>query len=255
MENKVKRSLLLSTILGDGCLHRSGPAQRNKMGYISIKHGHKQKDYLEWKAKLLSLVKGDVVNVRPTKSYVKALDKTYDQYVIQFGMKRMRSWRRFCYPNNIKSFEKILPFINTPKLAAALWLMDDGTGSTGIAIKGTNIRVCTGFVLFLGTATKQDAESAQLWFKDTFNVTPRIRYQKVLYKSSERFYPELRFTVQDSITMWKNIKNIVKLIPSMSYKFKLLNDRANRNDLLQPQTLVIKDLTSEDIVQKLCNIT
>lgn len=251
MENKIKRSVLLSTILGDGCLHRSGPAQKNKMGYISIKHGHKQKGYIEWKARLLSLIKGYTVNVRPAKSFVSTLNKTYDQYVVQFGMKRMRSWRRFCYPNNIKSFEKILPFVYTPRLAAALWLMDDGTGSTGIAIKGTKIRVCTGFVLFLGTATERDALAAQSWFKEKFNVNPRIRSQDVKYKGSIRTYLELRFNVQDSITMWNNIKDIVVKVPSMYYKFRLLDDRSKRSDLLQPQTLIIKDLMSEDIVQKL----
>jgi hypothetical protein len=44
---------------------------------------------------------------------------------------------------------------------------------------------------------------------------------------------------------------VVEKIPSMKSKFQKLEDRAQRNDLLQPQTLPISELVSEDIVQKI----
>jgi hypothetical protein len=254
MENKYKRSGLLCTILGDGCLHLAGPRQAHNYAYISIKHGWKQKDYVEYKAKLLSLLMDREVNVRGTKSYVKALDKTYDQYVISVGWKRLRAWRKFCYLNNIKRFSRILPFIKHPVLATALWFMDDGTVGTGPACRSDKTnkeRICSGFVLYLGECFKEDAYEALYWFERNFKVKPKLRWQDVKYKGTIRTYPELRFTVADSLYIWKNIRHIVMEIPSMQHKFRRLEDRYNRADLAQPQTLAIEDLASEEIVHKL----
>lgn len=251
MLNKDKRSILLSLILGDGCLHRSGPAQRNKMGYISIKHGHKQKAYVEFKANLISTILQREVKVHPAKSQVKALNKTYEQYKLQVGMTRMRSWRKFCYPNNKKSFSKILPFIRHPALALALWIMDDGTGSTSGNKNDPNGRVCGGLTLFLGECYQEDAKFAQDWIHKNFNVIPKLRWQAVKYKGTIRYYPELKFNVQQAIAIYNAIKPVCDLVPSMYYKFRLLEERANRTDLLQPQTLAVIDTASEDIVRLL----
>ena len=237
MLNKDKRSKLLSFILGDGCLHMSGPNQIPKIGYIAIKHGHKQKDYVEWKAKILSELMNKDVKVHSATSYVKTLDKSYAQYKIQIGWKRMRAWRRFCYPNNKKSIKRLLKFIHHPDLAAALWWGDDGSVSTGIVgnrkVYNPN-RCCSGFVLYLGDISKDDAWAAHDWFSFNFNIKPRIRWQTVKYKGIVNYYPELRFSVLDSLKVWKRVKYYFKYIPSMMYKFRLLEELANRVDLPQP---------------------
>lgn len=254
MENKDKRSLLLATILGDGCLHYNGP--KKTTAYISIKHGHMQKDYVEFKSKLLSIVTTRDVNVRGTTSYVKALDKTYAQNVISIGWKRMRAWRKFVYLQDIKRHGRILPFIKHPILASALWLMDDGTSSTGPANRSdqkNKDRVFTGFVLYLGEVFREDAYDCLHWFERTYKIKPKLRWQKVKYKGAIKTYPELRFTVADSLYIWKNIRNIVIQIPSMLKKFEKVEQRFQRTDLLQPQADLIQDVKSEDIVHKILN--
>ncbi len=253
MENKVKRSFLLSTILGDGCLYLSGPKQKNVVAYVSIKHGHKQKDYVEFKAKMLSIVMNKTISVRPAVSYVKALDKSYDQFVMSVGWKRMRAWRKFCYVNNIKRFSRILPFINTPVMAAALWFMDDGSLITARSNRDTDNskRVCSGLKLYLGECFREDAHEAAFWFERIFKVKPRIHWQDVKYKGTVRTYPELRFTVQDGLVIWANIRNIVMQIPSMLNKFQRLEDRRNRADLIQPQAVILSDKLTEDIVHEI----
>ena len=248
MENRDKRSILLSFVLGDGCLHRSGPAQRNKMGYISIKHGWKQEDYVHWKASMLSKVMNKEVKVHSAKSTVKALNKTYDQFKIQIGWKRMRAWRKFCYPNEMKSFKRILPFINHEEFALAVWLMDDGSvdASKKTRVDGTNIKVCCGLNLYLGECFKEDAEYCQKWMKEKFNIDCKLKWQAYKYKGTLRYYPHLRFNVQQSIQVWNIIKDTVISIPSMRQKFSVLEARANRSDLLQPQS---RKNFREDIVQ------
>lgn len=249
MKNKDKRSILLALILGDGCLHNSSPSQKNKMGYISIKHGIKQADYLNWKARLLNYATNRIVNIHNTNSYVKALDKNYPQVKVQIGMKRMRAWRKFCYPNNKKSLNRILPFIHHKELALALWFMDDGTVGTARANRKDPTRVCSGLVLYLGDIFREDAFAAKIWFENNFDVKPKLKWQKFKYKNSTRTYPELRFTVQDALKIWYIISPIVNNIESMKYKFRLLDERSKRSDLLQPQT---QGLTPcEDIVQRI----
>jgi hypothetical protein len=233
--NRDKRSILLSLILGDGCLHLSSPSQHNKMGYISIKHGYKQKDYVEWKARMVSHVLNKEIKVHSAISKVKALDKEYDQFKIQFGQKRMRSWRKFCYPNNKKSLRKILPFIRHDIFAAAVWLMDDGTVRTAPK-KDTTERICVGMTLYLGDVFREEAEYAQKWFLDTFGVQTRLKWQKVKYKGSIREYPELIFHTQEALFIWSKIRNEVLAIPSMVHKFRAIEKRFHRIDLLQPQT-------------------
>lgn len=253
--NADKRSLIFCMTLGDGSLYKSSPSQKNITGYFVCKHGWQQEDYLRWKADLAAITMGRPVNVRSATSKIKKLNKTYQQFTFMMGAKRFRAWRNFTYPNNVKSYSKLLNFIKHPKLAAALWLMDDGSLSTGYPGSNKNVpRVCTGLVLYLGQCFREDAFSAQNWFKRNFKVNPRIRWQKVKYNGTIRQYPELRFTVQDSLVIWKNIKFIVETIPSMMNKFQKLEDRAKRNDLLQPQTLPISESVSEDIVQKIIKL-
>lgn len=255
IDNISKRSILLATVLGDGCLYNSSPSQHNLMGYITIEHGYKQKDYVEFKAELLSLITGKIIKCKSTKGYVKATDKIYDKYKLQFGWKRMRAWRNFCYPNKVKSHKKLLKFIKHPKLALALWLMDDGTVMTGRVRRNdpSSPRVASGFILYLGEIYREDAFEIQWWFEKTFKVKPKLSWQKHKYKGTIRSYPHLSFNVQDSLYLYKHIRDIVQSIPSMANKFLKLENRYNRSDLLQPQTLPIIDSASDDIVHILLN--
>jgi len=237
MLNVEKRSVLLTMLLGDGCLYRSSPSQRNKTGYITVKHGWKQKDYLQWKAQLVSEAIERPVNIRSTSSYVKAYDKRYEQWCFLCSLVRMRAWRRLLYPNNKKSIQRILHFIKDIKLAACIWLCDDGTVQTAPIDRKhrQNGKVGSGMILYMGNQTQSDADAAQLWFQTHFNVWPRIKWQKYKYKGEIKEYVQLNFTVQDALVIWANIRRHLIPIESMWNKFICLEERFNRADLLQPQ--------------------
>lgn len=236
MLNKNKRSLILSMALGDGCISYGGGYKNGNYssGKLSIKHGAKQKDYLDWKADLLSNTLNKKINVHPTKSYVSTLNKTYDQYQLSFTYKRMRAWIKIFRKNGIKDIPKMLQFINNPELAAAMWLMDDGSCSSPKKKNGT--KVFGGLILYVCDQSSENVDKIAAWWKTNFEVEPKIKFQKMLYKGDIKYFPNIRFNTQDSIKIWNKISKYVCQIPSMEAKFASVKIRAKRKDLLQPQT-------------------
>lgn len=238
--NKDKRSLILSLALGDGCISYGGGYKNGhySSGKLSMKHGHKQKDYLEWKTKLLSTALDININIHPAKSYVKALDKEYDQYQMSFTYRRMKPWKKIFYKNNIKDIPKMLKFIRHTAFAAAVWMMDDGTSTKNKKPNGTE--VFTGLVLYICDQPKESCLEIVEWWKLHFNVNPKLIWQKQTYKGVIKEFPKLHFNNQDSLIIWNYIRTYVQEIPSMVHKFRHLEARYNRSDLLQPQALDIK---------------
>ena len=53
--NNYKKSILLGLTLGDGCIYKHANNRNNSISYyISIKHGIKQREYLEHKASVIN---------------------------------------------------------------------------------------------------------------------------------------------------------------------------------------------------------
>ncbi len=68
MLNKLKRGILLSFLLGDGCLYgkRNKVKNNNRIYYgeLIISHTYKQKDLLEWKQKIIEDIVGKSLKLR-----------------------------------------------------------------------------------------------------------------------------------------------------------------------------------------------
>lgn len=221
--------------LGDGCISYGGGYKNGQYssGKLSMKHGAKQKDYLEWKVKLLSQALETQINILPCVSKIKATNKSYDQYQMSYTYRRMKAWKKIFYQNNTKNIPRILKFIKQYPLAAALWLMDDGTSTRNVKPNGTE--VFTGLVLYICDQPKEHCEEIAEWWKLHFNVTPKIKWQTQYYKGIRKEFPKLYFNNQDSLRIWNYIRPFVMEIPSMKHKFRHLEERFNRKDLLQPQ--------------------
>jgi len=221
MLNKDKRSLVLLLALGDGCLHYI----KNKSGIyggITIDHGIEQADYQAWKAKLLSYVFDKDVKVR-TGHNGKSVQ-------VSVCAKRLRAWRKFCYPGNKKNRANILPFIRHPELAIAVWLMDDGYSEHDKAA----LRIFT---------SSSDADTHEVilkWFKDHFDVSPSVKFQKVSAKN--KTYPYLRFKYDDSIKIWKLVREFVLTFKSMKHKFRHI-ERIYQLRFLQPPLRDTKNIS------------
>lgn len=213
MLNKDKRSLVLSLILGDGCLHyikNSGKI----FGGLTIAHAPKQGDYLSWKAKLLSDIFNRKVVVRGQA----------DRDILQISVcvKRLRSWRKFCYPKNKKSIPKILKFIKHPEMALAIWLMDDGYVENSISKLANDSKKNYGARFRIFTCDQSEQEHSEMikWFKDTFSVEAKVKQQR--NNKKDKSYPFLKFGQADSLILWEKIREFVLQFKSMQHKFRYI---------------------------------
>lgn len=217
MINKDKRSLLLSLILGDGCLHYIRN-HGNLYGGLTIDHGLEQADYQSWKAKLLSDIFNKDVKVR-TGHRGRSVQ-------VSVSMKRFRAWRKFTYPNGKKSIPKILKFIRHPEFALAVWLMDDGYVEPSIH----NDKVYgAAFRIFCCDQSPEELEFIMKWLKDNFDVDSKVRFQKTRGK----MYPFIKINAKDSLKIWKKIREFVLQFKSMKKKFRHAESYLNHTNLLQ----------------------
>jgi hypothetical protein len=213
MTNQEKRSLLLSMLLGDGCLHNTS---NGTSGTITLHHGVAQSDYITWKAHILSNLTGRNVVIRNGNKG--------NSVQCSVTFKKFKAWRKFCYPNGKKSLNRILPFIRHPEFAVAVWLMDDGYVESSISrlADGSKKNYGARFRIFTMAEDIREHELFIKWFQDNLGVTPKI---KLCYnKKRDKQFPFLKFTQTDSLKLWKIIREVVLGIKSMQYKFRYIEE-------------------------------
>jgi hypothetical protein len=213
MLNKDKRSIVLSMVLGDGCLHYI--KNKNRIfGGITIDHGLQQADYQAWKAKMLSEIFDRDVKVR-TGHKGKSVQ-------VSVCAKRLRAWRKFCYPNGKKSLPKVIKYIRHPELAVAIWLMDDGYVEPSIFKndQGVKENKSARFRIFTCDQTLEEVEYLVKWFKENFNVNAKIKHHTD--SRTKNTYPIIKFNEVDSLIIWNKIRDFVLNFKSMQYKFRYI---------------------------------
>jgi hypothetical protein len=211
MTRKDKRSLLLSLVLGDGCLHyikNNGKVY----GGLTIDHGIAQSDYQKWKAQLVSSILGRDVKVR-TGHRGKSIQ-------ISASWKRFKAWRKFCYPNGRKSMPRILRFIQHPEFAIGVLLMDDGYCEPGLHKnkEGKKILYSARLRIFVCSQTQEEVDEIILFFKNTLNIT----FKKYMAKDRKTSYPYLKLDSEQSLVLWSKIRDFVLQHKSMQYKFRYI---------------------------------
>jgi hypothetical protein len=231
MLNKDKRSIALMMLLGDGNLHV------DKRGYASLNldHGITQSDYLSWKASLLSTCLGKDIKLR-TGHKGKSVQ-------ISVSMKRFRAWYKFTYPNRKKDLAKVIKFIRQPELALAIWLMDDGYVEPSQDKRYPNALYGAILRIFTCDQTVETQNILIKWFKDIFDVEPRILYAK--NKKQGKSYPFLKFNQKDSLKLWKILREFILNFKSMQHKFRYI-EQIYQSRCLQPQAAIKAD----DIVKR-----
>lgn len=205
--------MILSLILGDGCLSKTPPTKTGKTyGILAIQHGEKQRDYLEWKIDLVNKLFNRSIKAQNHKRGP-ALWTTH---------RRFKAWRKFCYPNGKKDITKILPFINNPIMATAIWMMDDGYIEPSISKKQNKLYSVSMRIFTCSTPVKEQDKVIN-WFKQNFDVTPKVKFQKRgknHYIKTGDDFPFLKFTVEDSLKIWGLIREFVLQFDSMKHKFR-----------------------------------
>jgi len=113
---KERVSVLVGSLLGDGYLDET------TMGYsFRLHHGIKQKDYIDWKYKILSNIVNSPPKVYGTRVYFRTVSHPYLVNLRKLFYKKDRSR---VIPESF--LEK---FLNP--LSLAVWIMDDGTNELG----------------------------------------------------------------------------------------------------------------------------
>jgi hypothetical protein len=228
--NKEKRSIALAMILGDGCLHLTS---NKASGAITIDHGLDQVDYLTWKASLLSDIFNRNVRVRS--------GHRGKSVQVSIADRRLRSWRKFCYPGGKKSLIKTLRLIHTElDKTLAIWLMDDGYVESSFT---KNKNYSASLRLFTCSEPFEGQELIVDWFKSKFNVSPKIK--TLTKKSTGKTYLFLKINSGDSLIIWERIRETVLQFKSMQYKFRYLEEIYQKR---LPQRTPSVHKTEDDIV-------
>ena len=109
-------AILLGLLLGDGYI--------DPRGQIQIKHCEKQKEYCEYKAKLLHTVCGGK-DIKIIETILNGNRKQYRKYEIKKQSKHFKQIRKLLYTEGRKTITpEVLNYL-TP-LSISLWWMDDG---------------------------------------------------------------------------------------------------------------------------------
>lgn len=242
--NKDKRSLVLTLLLGDGSLHNSD-VYNSTTGYLTLKHSVKQTDWLIYKKNLLEKALDKTLKVHDKSSYVKVLNKTYPQKSVTIGMRRFRSWYKMFYPNRKKDLGLMLKFINDPILASAIWLGDDGSVNNGYFRKKQPELglIATGLVIYTCDQTEAQCDYFVKWFKNNLDVNCKVKFHKAKYKNEIKIYPIIRFNFQESMKLWKHVRDLLLQIPSMEFKFRRIEERYKKWSVQPPGQNINSDKT------------
>ena len=184
---QLQKSLLLGTVLGDGYI-RKFPGRKNAL--LEINHSFNQREYVDWKYKILENI---------SASQPKSRNSNKGRIAYRFYTKQLPEISQLMnlfYRNGKKT---IPDNINLDPISLAVWYMDDGSQ-------------CRDCDVYLNTQ--------QFDLKDQIKL---IAYLKELgleaRMNKDKNYYRLRF-IKSSIPKLKEfIKNYI--VPSMLYKIEL----------------------------------
>lgn len=204
MDRKVKRSILLAMVLGDGYVRIAKDKRypsSTPQGVLSIKHCEKQRGYLEYKADLLQkILGGKRPIVHPCNN------SGYPAVRLTKNHRWFRYLRNWLYQNGVKTYtRKILEYL-TPE-GLAIWYMDDGN----LAHQRKNGKIHARRVYLNTHKSKEENQIIIDYFLEEYG----IRFTQVLNKGSYR----LTCGTQEAKKFFSIIEPFI--IPSMSYKIDM----------------------------------
>lgn len=198
-------------LLGDGTISNN---------YVfKLSHGEKQKEYLEWKIKLLN---DYGIKNNGLKKYIQTVGYNIGSTVYYSQMSIVpfiKVLRRVIY-KPVKNYanRKILNRLNP--LGIAIWYMDDGC----INIRRTGDKI-HGFYIRIATCLYKDQNQVIIdYFKEVWNIS---FYQFKEGKPGKNTY-SLCCGTQEGIKFIELIKPYIESCPSMLYKIQY--DLSQRKD-------------------------
>lgn len=192
---KRQESIIIGTLLGDGCLEQNGKHAR-----LRLEHGISQKSYLLWKYKeLKNVITGSVMALH---AYHKTNKCFYDSFrVYTFSDQVIDKYRDIFYSEKKKIIPENIAVFLTDPLSLAVWFMDDGYKRND----------CNALRLGTDSFTKDEQYLLQSVLKKNFGI------DTTLHKKGK--YWNLYIPEKES----KKFVGLIKphIIPEFSYKITL----------------------------------
>lgn len=198
--NKESRNLLIGLLLGDGTISNN---------YVfKLSHCEQQRDYLEWKIKLLG---NNGIRANGIKEYISTCGHNsgkkvlYTQLSIIPFIKVLR--RVFYRPKKILGNRKLLNRLSAQEIA--IWYMDDGC----INIRKSKNKI-HGFYIRIATCLPEKELQVIIdYFKEVWNIS--------FYKISEgKGTYSLCCGTKEGIKFINIVKPYVQQVPSMIHKIQ-----------------------------------
>jgi len=192
--SEIQRQILVGTLLGDGCL---GTQNKGRTYRLKVEHSIVQKDYVEWKYKVLAKFTLSKPQIHKHLSYG-LIRKTYCFSTLSHGSLRFYGQQFYRYGKKV--IPRLIGKMLTP-LALAVWFMDDGS------IKSNKHRA---LVIHSQSFNKQDLGRVIKVLEKKYGIKSTLRKRNdgsgyILYFLSE--------------TVDKFIDLVAKyILPSMKYK-------------------------------------
>lgn len=209
--NKDSRNLIIGLLLGDGTISNNN--------VFKLSHGYKQKEYLEWKIKLLN---EHGIKNNGLKEYISTCGYNVNSIVYYSQLSIIpfiKVLRRIIY-KPIKNYANRKLLNRLSPLGLAIWYMDDGCiniRKTGDKIHGFYIRIAT-------CLYKEQNQVIIDYFKEVWNIS---FYQFKEGRPGKNTY-SLCCGTQEGIKFIELIKPYVESCPSMLYKIQY--DLSQRKD-------------------------
>jgi hypothetical protein len=196
---KENRNIVLYMTIGDGYI--------SKNGYLVYAHSEKQKDYAEWKRKLL--IKSGFKTTELYEKNTKLNGNLYKGFEVRtLTYDFIKLYRKIFYTNkkNIAN-RKILNRLNP--LGLAIWYMDDG----GLSQKKRNNIVVANDLMLNTYLTKEENQVIIDYFKEIWDISFNQ------YKSKGKY--RLSCGTKEAVKFLKIVYEYVKEIPSMQHKLNI----------------------------------
>lgn len=209
---EIDKAIMIGLMLGDGYM--------DYKGRLKIEHCEAQKEYVEWKAKLLHSVCGgkDIKVHKLERSHSKRKDEKswktnkFITYYIDKQSVSFREFRELLYKDGKKVItQEVLDLLNPTSIA--LWFLDDGClsrrrnkdGSPGSYM----LRICT-------YLPKDQNELIQKYFQEKYDMTWNVVKADGAKDDTQWM---LRCGMKEGRKFLNIIRDIVrKNVPSMAYK-------------------------------------
>lgn len=200
--NKDSRNLLIALLLGDGTISNNN--------VFKLSHGYNQKEYLEWKIKLLN---EHGIKNNGLKEYISSkgynMNKTvyYTQLKITNFIKLLR--KIFYKPKKIIGNRRILNRLNL--LGLAIWYMDDGH----INIRKSKGKIHGFYIKISLCEPQEEVQTIIDYFQQVWNINFYM-----FHEGRKKDSYSICCGTKEGKKFINLIKPYVEQIPSMVYKIQ-----------------------------------